>query len=663
MSNNISNNPRHFYEFDSFRLDTVERQLRRDGKNVPLTPKAFETLLLLVENSGRVLEKEQLMQTLWPDTFVEEGNLSDNISKIRQALGDSRKEPKYIETVSRRGYRFVASVREEQEDELDLAIVERTKSQIVIEEDETDGERDHVEVQREQEEKALPASPGLSARWRLSSISPAAVCAIAAVGLLVVLSYTWITSTRRKAAARAPVKSIAVLPFKPLVAGSRDESLELGMTDTLITTLGNTRQIIVRPVSAVRRYTDLEQDAVTAGREMKVESALEGTIQRAGERIRVTARLVRIEDGETLWAETFDEKFTDIFAVQDLISQRIIASLKLQLSGEEQSQIAKHYTENTEAYQLYLKGRYFWNKITPEGFQKSLEYYQQAIERDPNYALAYVGIADSYNLLGSYGVLPLRESHPKARAAALKALEIDDNLAEAHNSLAAIIADYYWDWAAAEKHFKRAIELNPNYPVARYWYSQYLERMGRLDEAITEAKRAQTLDPVSHNANAHVGIALYRARRYGEAIAHLHKALEMDANALDAHIFLGFAYVKHRRHEEAIAEFQRVVTLSERNPSLLGLLGYGYAVAGKRDEAQAILKELDELQTRQYVSSLEIALIYIGLEEREQAFAWLEKAYHERAWMLGFLKVEPVFDSLRSDPRFTELMRRVGLTV
>ncbi len=660
MKDPASQNP---YLFAEFQLDPLRRVLLKGGRPVALNPKAVELLLALVEKRAGVLSKDELLSAVWPDQIVEENNLTVHISALRKALGEKKGAHQFIVTIPGRGYRFVGSVREVQEGELDLAIVEHTKAQIVIEEDETDGESYHAEVKREREEQALPADPVLVTRSRLSSISPAVLAgsAIAVMVLIAALSYVWISSTRQKTAARATVKSIAVLPFKPLVVGSRDESLEMGMTDTLITKLNNTRQIIVRPISAVRLYTDLEQDAVTAGRELKVESVLEGTIQRAGERIRVTARLLRVDDGETQWAETFDEKFTDIFAVQDLISQRIIASLQLQLSGEEQSHLAKHYTENTEAYQLYLKGRYFWNKITPEGFQKSLDYYQDAIERDPNYALAYVGIADSYNLLGSYGVLPLRESHPKARAAALKALEIDDNLAEAHNSLAAIIADYYWDWAEAEKHFKRAIELNPNYSVARYWYSEYLQRMGRLDEAVIEAKRAQAIDPVSHNANAHVGIALYRARRYDEAIEHLHKAVEMDANALDAHIFLGFAYIQHRKHDEAIAEFQKVVTLSERNPSLLGLLGYGYAVAGKRGEAQAILKELDELQKRQHVSSLEIALVYIGLEEREQAFAWLEKAYHERAWVLGFLKVEPIFDPLRSDPRLTELMRRVSL--
>lgn len=375
---------------------------------------------------------------------------------------------------------------------------------------------------------------------------------------------------------------------------------------------GTSRQTVtVRPISAVRRYTNLEQDAAAAGRELQVESVLEGNIQRAGERIRTTARLVRVEDGKTLWTETFDENFTDIFAVQDSISQKIIGALALQLSGEERNHLTKKYTANTEAYQFYLKSRYFWNKETPEGFEKSLEFYRQAIEIDPNYTLAYAGVADSYNLLGSYGILPMKESHPKARAAAEKALEIDGELAEAHTSLAAVIADYYWDWAAAEKHFKQTIRLNPNYSVARYWYSQYLARMGRLDEAVEEAKRAQTLDPVSPSSNAHVGLALYRARRYDEAVAQLQKSLEIDAGALDAHIFLGFVYVQQKRSEEAIAEFQTVVKLSERNPNLPALLGYAYAAAGKPEEARAILKELSELN--QPIFPFETAMIYIGL--------------------------------------------------
>ncbi len=705
----MSENPKHFYEFGEFRLDPFERRLLRGGRVIPLTPKAFETLCLLVENGGHLLEKNRLMEMLWADAFVEEGNLADNISKIRQALGDSRKEPKFIETVSGRGYRFIAKVEKIEAKAFQNLTTESEKTathlifgetnasrqlQIASTEPANDGRNlpktqvegkltffqasvaDYFSPREIRSEKAVskPSAKLTSTRkrpttsilpsvktglWKQQSQSLAVVSAF--IVLISLLFYFWNASQPQRSLTSPTAKSIAVLPFKPLAANNRDESLELGVSDSLITRLGSIRQITVRPISAVRRYTGLEQDAAAAGRELRVESVLEGNIQRAGERIRITARLVRVEDGVTLWTETFDEKFTDIFAVQDSISQKIIGALALQLSGDERNQLTKKYTANTEAYQLYLKGRYFWNKRTPEGFEKSLEFYRQAIDIDPNYALAYAGLADSYNLLGSYGVLPLKESHPKARAAAEKALEIDGELAEAHTALAAVIADYYWDWAAAERHFKQAIALNPNYPVARNWYSQQLARMGRLDESIEEAKRAQTLDPISPSANAHVGLALYRARRYDEAITQLQKALEINADALDAHIFLGFVYVQQERSEEAIAEFETVVKLSQRNPSLLALLGYAYATAGKPEEARAILKELNEQLKNQPVSPFETAMIYIGLGEREQAFAWLEKAYDERAWQLGFLKVEPIFDPLRSDSRFTDLMRRVNL--
>ncbi len=704
----MSENPKHFYEFGEYRLDPFERRLLRSGRVIPLTPKAFETLCLLVENGGHLLEKNRLMEMLWADAFVEEGNLADNISKIRQALGDSRKAPKFIETVSGRGYRFIAKVEKieakafqdltPESEKTPANFSDETSANRQLQTAPTEPANDEKELPKTQvgrevtffqasvadyfspreirAEKAIskplakfdstrkrPAtsiSPVKTGLWKQRSRILVGAAAFILTGSL--LFYFWNANQPQTSLARPTAKSIAVLPFKPLAASNRDESLELGMSDSLITRLGSIGQITVRPISAVRRYTDLEQDAAAAGRELQVESVLDGTIQRAGERIRITARLVRVEDGRTLWTETFDEKFTDIFTVQDSISQKIIGSLALQLTGEERNQLTKKYTADTEAYQLYLKGRYFWNKLTPEGFEKSLEFYRQAIDIDPNYALAYAGLADSYNLLGSYGVLPLKESHPKARAAAEKALEIDGELAEAHTALAAVIADYYWDWAAAEKHFKQAIALNPNYPVARNWYSQQLARMGRLDESIEEAKRAQTLDPISPSANAHVGLALYRARRYDEAIAQLQKALEINADALDAHIFLGFVYVQQGKSEEAIAEFQTVAKLSHRTPGLLALLGYAYATAGKPDEARVILKEINEQSKNQPISPFETAMIYIGLGEREQAFAWLEKAYDERAWQLGFLKVEPIFDPLRPDSRFTDLMRRVNLT-
>lgn len=652
----MGENKKYFFEFDRYRLDPSEHRLLRDGRVVPLTPKVFETLRLLVENGGHLLEKDRLMEMLWADAFVEEGNLADNISKIRQALGDSRKDPKFIETVSGRGYRFIAKVERLEAGPVDDLPADSEKTTTNREHVETDGALAFA-TQPDRDDSRIAEGSGWMPRSRLV----AAVVVIGVVVAATLVFYSWNTTPSNPVSAPATTRSIAVLPFKPLVAGERDAALELGMSDTLISGLSRLRQLTVRPVSAVRRYADLEQDAVAAGRELGVESVLEGNIQRSAERIRISARLVRVGDGTTLWTETFDEKFTDIFSVQDSISQKIVAALALQLSSEEQDQLTKKYTANTEAYQAYLRGRFFWSKLTPDGLQKSLDFYSRAIEIDPGYALAYAGLADSYNLLGSYGFWSLKDSHPKARAAAEKALALDDRLAEAHTSLAAVLADYYWDWSAADKHFKLSLDLNPNYPLAHSWYSQQLSRMGRLDESVAEARRAQELDPLSSSADAHVGLALYRARRFNEAAAELQKALEFNPKALAAHIFLGFVQVQQGKYEEAIAEFKTVVELSERNPSLLALLGYAYASAGKDDEARAILKEFDSGAVKRPASQIETAMIYIALGDRDRAFEWLEKAYEERAWQLGFLNVEPIFDPLREDPRFTDLVRRVNL--
>ena len=676
------------FEFGAYRLDPTERRLMRDGEVVPLTPKALELLCILVAESGHLLEKTRLMEMLWEDAFVEEGNLADNISKIRQALGDSRKEPKFIETVSGRGYRFIGTVNwidrtavESQKTTADPNVLEAGQTTSVDPSDDAAlkirSKRNPAFFQASAADFMSARDPGTLTTQKPATRRPAGSPTRGGVSSLMPLSRTfaislfvvalsvglffYLSNARKTATLTDTGRSIAVLPFKPLVASDRDEALELGMSDTLISGLSRLRQITVRPISSVRRYTDLEQDALAAGRDLGVETVLDGNIQRTGERIRISARLVRVADGNTLWAETFDEKFTDIFEVQDSISEKIIGSLALRLTGDERTDLAKKYTTDTAAYQLYIKGRFYWSKLSPDDLMKSVDFYLQAIEIDPNYALAYAGLADSYNLLGSYGVWPLKESHPRARAAAEKALELDSELAEAHVSLAAVIADYYWDWAAAEEHFKRGIELNPNYPVARNWYSQHLARMGRLDESVDEAKRAQALEPLSPSANSHVGLALYRARRFDEAVAELQKALEFDPKAMDAHIFLGFVYVQQQKNAEAIEEFRSVVEISNRNPSMMALLAYGHASAGDREKAYAILKEFGSEEKKRPVSQFETAMIHIALGERDLAFEWLEKALDERAWQVGFLKVEPIFDPLRSDPRFDDLMRRANL--
>ncbi|SRR6266404_1499385 len=582
------------YEFGPFRLNASERLLLRDGQPVPLPPKVFDTLLVLVQSSGHLVEKDELMTKLWPDTFVEEATLARNISDLRKALCEDTGQHKYIETVPKRGYRFVASVRITEGDA--ILVQRRSKSRTVIEE---------------------------------------------------------IVET-------APRGSLAVLPFKPLGPDGDDEYLGLGIADALITRLSNVRQILVRPTSSIFKYAGSRQDPVIAGRELKVDSVVEGSVQVSGDRIRVTVQLVSIADEASLWAEQLDVKFTDIFAVEDSISQRVVEALTLKLTGEEQKLLSKHHTENTEAYQVYLRGRYFLNKRTTRCIKKAAEYFQQAIQIDPSYALAYAGLADSLTLLVTWEPLPPLEGFPKAQSAAARALEIDPTLAEAHASMGHLLL-HTWHWEDAESAFRNAIDLNPGYASAHQWYSEYLAAMGRFDEAVAEIRRAQELDPLSPNQNSDVGWVLYYARRYDEAIDQLRHAVEMDPEFLQAHVLLGQAYTQKAMYEEAIAEFDRAMDLSGKGRLSILLVGHAYAVSGRTREALAAIDKLNALSKERYFSPYRVALIHAGLGDNDQAFEWLERGYQKRdAWLI-WLKVDPALDRLRSDQRFPDLLRRVGL--
>jgi tetratricopeptide (TPR) repeat protein len=435
------------------------------------------------------------------------------------------------------------------------------------------------------------------------------------------------------------------------------------MADTLITRLSGVEGTIVRPLSAVRRYVNPEQDVLAAGRELQVETVLDGSISQVGDRIRVNVKLLRVGDGKQLWDGTFDESFTDIFSVQDRVSERVAGVLVARLNGRWEEIVHKRDTTNTEAYRLYLTGRYLWGKRTGDGFRQSIERYQEALKLDPNYALAYAGLADSYNFLGSAGEMRMNESHPLARAAATQALQLDDQLAEAHTSLAANIMDYYWDWPEAERHFQRAIDLNPNYPTVHHLYSQYLSIMGRLADSVAEAEKASALDPLSLAETENVALALYRARRYAEAITLSQQVIKMDGDFVPAHIQLGLSYTQTGSYDASITELRKALELSHNNPDILGMVGYAYAAAGRRNEAREVLGELKELANKQYVSPFDNAGVLVGLGEKDEAFTWLNKACDERVWIMGFIKVEPVFDSLRSDQRYTELVRRIGLSV
>ncbi|HET6893371.1 MAG TPA: winged helix-turn-helix domain-containing protein [Pyrinomonadaceae bacterium] len=595
------------YEFGPFRLDARKRLLRRNGEIVPLKPKAFDTLLALVEGSGRVIEKDELMRRVWGDTAVEEGNLTFNISSLRKALGERPNQHEYIVTIPGEGYRFVAGVRAAGFDELEV----RERTRVTIE---------------EQEETS-------------QAVNFAEHYAI-----------------------HAAVRSIAVLPFKPLVADSRDESLELGMADTLITRLSSAKEIIVRPLSAVRNYGGLEQDPVVAGREQRVDAVLDGSIQKAGDKVRVTVRLFRVADRSQLWARQFDEELTHIFAVQDSISQRVVTALAVTLTGEERKLLTKRDTESTEAYQLYLLGRYHWSRFyTAESARKAIEYFNKAIDRDANYALPYAGLANAYILLGQCGTMPAQEAYPKARDMALRALEKDELLAEAHTSLAAVSMDYDWNWTQAERHFIRAIELNPNSSDARLLYCIFLAYIGRSSQSVAEAERAVQLDPISAQVNASLGEVLYVTRSYDQAIEQLNKTLEIDSQFWFAHFLLGLAYTQKGMRGRAIDELQNARELSGNRMDVVGVLGCVYALDDQRDEAQGLLDEMQSLSEKQYVSPIALVAMYMGLGEADRAFAWVDKMFEDRQWHVWLLKREPLFDPLRLDPRFTELLKRAGL--
>jgi TolB-like protein/class 3 adenylate cyclase/Flp pilus assembly protein TadD len=459
----------------------------------------------------------------------------------------------------------------------------------------------------------------------------------------------------------SPEKRIAVLPFKPLVPENRDQVLELGMADSLIAKLSNIREIVVRSLNSVRKYSGLDQDPVAAGRELEVSSILEGNVQKSSDRIRVSARLINVADGSSLWANTFDEKFTDVFAVQDAISQKVADALALRLSGEENKRLTRRYTENVEAYQLYLTGRYHWNKLTPPEITKSIEFFKKAIELDPTYALAYFGLADAYRSLAPTSEVPSKDTLPQAQAAATKALELDETLAEPHATLAFIHTWYDWDWSGAEREAKRAIELNPNWSFGHIAYAQMLSVTGRSDEAIAEGAHAVELDPLSLIINALNGYHLHLARRDDEAIARLKKTVELDSNFWIAHQFLGMAYIEKKMYPEAISEFSQAVKLSGGNSEPLALNGYASVLSGDTAKGRAVLQELKSLESQRYVPPSNLALLSYVLGEKDEAFSWLEKAYQDRDIRLCRLKVDSKWDSMRSEPRFVEILKRIGL--
>jgi DNA-binding winged helix-turn-helix (wHTH) protein/TolB-like protein/Tfp pilus assembly protein PilF len=651
----MSRRARCLYEFGHFRLDPAEHVLLRDGEPVALRPKEFALLVALVENHGHVLTKEELLRGVWSGQLVEEGNINRQISTLRRALGETSAEPQFVETIPKVGYRFVAPVREIRDQGADLVIERHTIARIVTEEEDV---ANGGVFEPSPEPKALPASGEQEVNRRRSRALVAVVVFL--VGLTLTLAYAWSPRTSQETKTVAAVRSLAVLPFKPIGAGEEDEYLGLGMADALITKLSNIRAINVRPTSAVRKYDVPDQDPVAAGRELRVDAVIEGSVQRVGDRIRVTVQLVSVRDGVPLWAEKFDEQFTNIFAVQDRISEQTARALTP--GSTEQELLTKRYTESSEAHQLYLKGRYFWNKRTVEGLNKGIGYFSEAVEKDPSYALAYVGLADSYSLLGDYSGLPPKEAYPRAKRAAMRALELDERLAEAHTALAFIKATYDWDWPGAERDYRRAIELNPNYETAHQWYAEYLSGQGRHEEAIAEIRRAKEINPVSLIINAVEAWVLYHAREYDQAIAQAQKVVEMDPHFAEVYEYLKRCYDQKGMYKEAIAARQMRRKLAGYDAKETAALREAAAATSARVYWQKRLEQDVEESKRELSTGIDMAEIYAQLGEKDEAFKWLERAYEERSVMMMYLKVMPNLDPLRSDPRYADLLRRVGHT-
>jgi len=665
----------HFYEFGRFRLDTRERVLLRDRDLVPLTPKVFEILLALVEQNGHVVEKDYLMKRVWPDTFVEEGNLTQNVSLLRKALGETTGGLHYIETISRRGYRFVAAVKEWSENGEN-----HQESPAVVQNDLTLNQSDHLSpkpladvthfarpnseavglLSLEQPEAGVgvrnaPSDLGaaITSRGPTSGFGKQGTAFAIGVVLIALAGVVYFTGRGKAGNAGAgPIESIAVLPFLDEASGVETEHLNDKIAESLINSLSKLPKLRVVPRSMVANYKGQNIDPRTVGRELNVRAVVTGRVRRHGDTISIQADLIDLENVAQIWGQIYDRKMADILIVQDDIARNIFENLRLRLNVEEKKQL--------EAYRLYLKGRNSWNKRTASELQQGIQYFQQAIETDPNYAPAYAGLADCYNMLVVYGATHPKEGFPKAKEAAIKALEIDESLAEAHTSLAFIKFRWDRDRVEAERGFQQAIKLQPSYAPAHQWYSSYLIALERFDEAIAEATRTQELEPLSFTASAHLGWILYLAGQNDRAIEQGTKILELDPNAFPALRYRGLAYEQKGMYREAIADFQKGVKLSG-SPLMLALLGHAYAAAGEKTNAQNVLKDLMDVQERRYVSPYTIAAIYAGLGDKDQTFKWLEKAFEQGDIWLMNLKVDPVFKSLRSDPRYPDLLVRTRL--
>jgi DNA-binding winged helix-turn-helix (wHTH) protein/tetratricopeptide (TPR) repeat protein len=583
----MSSNAPRFYDFGPFRLDLTEHLLLRADKVVALSPKAFDTLLVLVRNSRRIVEKDELLKSVWPETYVEEATLAQNIFTVRQALGGSEGE-QYIQTVPKRGYRFVARVTEVKD-----------------------------------ERASVPTDQ------------------LGTVGAM--------TGDR-------VISSLAVLPLINTSAGPAGEYLSDGITEGIVNSLSLFPELQIKACSTVISYKGKEIDPQEAGRELAVDSVLIGRLVQFGENLVIRMELVDVTNGWQIWGEEYSQEISDIPNFQGTVARDISEKLRLKLTGGDWQRLLKPRAHKAEAYQFYLKGRYYLNLRTKEGYEKARDYFEEAIEIDSSFAQAYSGLADSYILFDFYGLTAPWETIPKARAAAVRAVELDSELVEGHTSLAAIKLVYDRDLVGAEREFKRAIRLNPKYSRAHDGYAHCLIEMGRIEESLAECRLALELEPLDLEINQHLGWCYLLAHEPDRAIEQLHKTLALGPEFYRARILLGIAYGQKKEFSHAISQFLQASSI-EKTPVLSGFLGYSYAMAGGK-EALEILRDLLEESKKHYVPPYSIALIYTGLGNKDEAIEWLQKAFVEHSHWRGWLSLTPELDSLRSDPRFTELLQR-----
>jgi len=630
------NHPLRRIRFGAFEVDLRAGELRKRGVPIRLQAQPFRVLEMLLEHSGEVVTREELKGKLWPaDTFGDfDHGLNKAINKIREALNDSAPNPRFVETVARRGYRFIADVTPA---ERLLRTIEPVIAALPEPEDRS---------REPAESSPVPKETSNSMRWK-----------VAGGLLLLILAILFVWNSRLSIVTSPDVRSLAVLPLENLSSDASQEYFADGMIDELITALGT---VISR--TSVMPYKHVRKPLPQIARELNVDAVVEGTVLRSGEQVRITAQLIRASADEHLWSHSYQGDVRDALQLQDKVARAIADGIRVTVSSQEKALLASAKFVNPNAYDAYLKGRYFWNKRTEQGFKRAIDYFDQAIAKDPDYAQAYSGLADSYALLGDweFGGLPPNQAFPKAKAAATKALELDDNLGEAHASLALCLKSFDWNWTSAERELLRAIKLSPSYATAHQWYAWNLIILGRNNEGINELKKAESLDPLSLIISADIADALLIAHKYDESIQQSRKTIEMDPSFAMAHYQLGQAFVQVRNYNEAMVELQEAIELSRGNPFCTSHLAYVYAVSSRRNDANKILNDLKDGSNPNQSNAADIALIYAGLNERDQAFTWLQKAYEAR--FNPSILVRPAFDVLRSDPRFQHLLRRLGLS-